>query len=151
MELIKGLIFCYHKDMKPTKQKKKRVRMNIRQDLVAVENKIDVVLDTVNEIKGEMDDVKNEMRIVRKETSELSSKTQGLKTEMSEMKHEVGELKVEMSEMKHEVGELKVEMHTQTELISKLPTREELASLLNMKQQLDRVREIIRERLKVEV
>ena len=90
----KGLLFCYHKNMKPT-AKKKRTRMNIRQDLVAVENKIDVVLETVNEIRSEM--------------------------------------------------------RTQTVIISQLPTREEIASLLNMKQQLDRVREVIRERLKVEV
>ncbi|TSC71542.1 MAG: hypothetical protein G01um101470_559 [Parcubacteria group bacterium Gr01-1014_70] len=75
--------------------KKKQTRISVRQDLTAVENKIEVVLETVNEIRDEM--------------------------------------------------------RTQTTIISQLPTREELATLLNMKQQLDRVREVIRERLKVEV
>lgn len=69
--------------------------MHVRQDIVAVENKIDVVLETVNEIKNEM--------------------------------------------------------RAHTVMISQLPTKEEITSLLNMKQQLDRVREILRERLKVEI
>lgn len=104
--------------------------MNVRQDLVAVENKIDAVLETVNDTKEEIGDVKSEVR--------------GLKGDL-------GEVKSEVQGLKNDLGEVKSEMSAQTKLISQLPTREELATLLNMKQQLDRVREIIRERLKVEV
>lgn len=110
-------------NMKILKQKKKQVHMSVRQDLTAVENKIETILEIVNETKEEISDVKSEVR--------------GLKNEMNEVRSEVHGLKSEMS--------------AQTKLISQLPTREELTALLNMKQQLDRVREIIRERLKVEV
>ena len=69
--------------------------MNVRQDLTNVEEKIDVILDTVNGI--------------------------------------------------HE------EIRAQTVMISQLPTKEEVTTLLRLKQQLDRVREVIREKLEVEV
>ena len=49
------------------------------------------------------------------------------------------------------VNEIRNEIRTQTTMISQLPTKEEISTLLNLKQQLDRVREIIRERLKVQV
>ena len=148
--------------MKTLKPKKKEVRMSVRQDLVSVENKIDMVLEIANDMKEEIGDVKSEVRGLK---NEMKSEVHGLKNEMKEVKGEVRELKngldsvktevhglkTEMDGVKTEVRGLKNELSTQTKLISQLPTREELATLLNMKQQLDRVREVIRERLKVEV
>jgi hypothetical protein len=77
------------------KKKLKTKRVNVGQDLVHVETKIDSVLDTINEVREEM--------------------------------------------------------RTQTVMISQLPTKEEISTLLNLSQKLDRVREIIREKLHVEV
>ena len=125
--------------------------MSVRQDLVAVENKIDAVLETVNDTREELGDVKSEVRGLRNELGEVKTEVYGLKSEFGEMKSEVHGLKIELGEVKSEVHGLKSEMNAQTKLISQLPTREELATLLNMKQQLDRVREVIRDRLKVEV
>jgi Tfp pilus assembly protein PilO len=76
-------------------KQKQKTTMNVRQDLVAVEDKVDIILETINDVRQEM--------------------------------------------------------RTQTTMLSQLPTKEEITSLLNLNQKINRISDIIRQKLHVEV
>ena len=60
-------------------------------------------------------------------------------------------LEAKVDDLSETVNNLHEDVRTTKAMISQLPTREEISTLLNLSQKLDRVREIIREKLHVEV
>ena len=60
-------------------------------------------------------------------------------------------LEAKVDDLSERVNTLHEDVRSTKVMISQLPTRDEISTLLNLSQKLDRVREVIREKLHVEV
>lgn len=74
-----------------------------------------------------------------------------LRTKRTSVRQDLVHTETKIDTILDTVNEIQEEMRTQTVMISQLPTKEEVSTLLNLSQKLDRVHEIIREKLHVEV
>ena len=71
------------------------------------DQKIDGLVETVSEVKGDVSGLKSDVSELKSDVSELKSDVSGLKSDVSGLKSDVSELKGDVSELKGDVSELR--------------------------------------------